>query len=152
MEDEPQAEVGLLLVAEDIAGELSAEKVAGGLRRRLGLTPAAWLPVTCDFDIDEPAVTEALNRLSARGSQPDLILLQEAWQPPIEETLAFFQNLVRLQVDPAKLWIVLIGRPASDGRAMPAGNAECRVWYEALRRLGNPAVRAVRLDKNGNNA
>lgn len=74
------------------------------------------------------------------GSCPPLLLLQEAWQPPIQEMLRFLREL-RCHCGKETLIIVgLIGKPDPDTILTRVTDTELQVWREKTAILLDPCL------------
>ena len=77
-----------------------------------------------------------------------LLLVQEAWQPPIRENLRFIQDLRTISGDRTMIWVGLIGRPGQDTVFTRATEEEYGVWQQRLKALGDPYLGMERLAAN----
>jgi hypothetical protein len=84
---------------------------------------------------------ESLAPLGAAADQGELagvLLLQEAWQPPLKETELFLRQLRRLIGDETPLTILLIGRPTAETVLTPVDPEPLMIWSQKMRVLGDP--------------
>jgi len=90
-------------------------------------------------------VLQKLTRLREEGLVSGLLLIQEAWQPPIRENLRFIQDLRTVSGDRTMIWVGLIGRPGQDTVFTRATEEEYKVWQQRLKALGDPYLGMERL-------
>jgi hypothetical protein len=100
-----------------------------------------------DVKGDEEILRE-LGRLQKEGVAPGLLLVQEAWQPPIRENLRFIQDLRTASGDKTMLWVGLIGRPRKGSVFTHATEEDVKVWQKKLKALGDPYLGVERLAAN----
>jgi len=73
------------------------------------------------------------------------LLLQEAWQPPIEEFFFFLRRLRQLVGDKVLLSIVFIGKPGPETIFTVVGDQDYRIWRKKIDTLGDPYLQCIRL-------
>ncbi|RTZ95935.1 MAG: hypothetical protein DSY90_12010, partial [Deltaproteobacteria bacterium] len=74
-----------------------------------------------------------------------LLILQEAWQPPIVEDVAIIKALRQHLGDHTPIIVGLIGKPEPDTIFTPVTPTNWRTWQERLASLGDPYLRLERL-------
>jgi hypothetical protein len=72
-------------------------------------------------------------------------MIQEAWQPPIRETLDFLAALRRRLGAQVPIFIGLIGRPEADTMLTPVTDADFGVWRRKVASLADPYLQVERL-------
>jgi uncharacterized protein DUF2868 len=71
---------------------------------------------------------------------PPLLILQEAWQPPIQEMLRFLREL-RLHCDEETVIIVaLIGKPDPETLFTPVTDTDLHIWQQKVATLSDPCL------------
>lgn len=86
------------------------------------------------------------------GENPRLdgvLVLQEAWQPPIRETLLFLAQLRDRLGKTGRIVVGLIGKPAAGTIFTPVREEDWRIWKRKIDAIGDPYVRAERLLNHG---
>lgn len=101
--------------------------------------------------IDEEGIMDGhfLNGLSLsdkKGIDSDLLVIQEAWQPPIRETLGFIKKLSDIQGRTGAIMVGLIGKTGNGGNLTMVRDHEWDVWYKKIKSLGNPYISLMRLE------
>lgn len=92
-----------------------------------------------------PGVEEAesltpLGTAAVQGHLTGVVLLQEAWQPPLKETELFLRELRRLTGETMPLTILLIGRPIAETILTPVEPEQLRIWRLKMQALGDPCL------------
>ena len=73
------------------------------------------------------------------------LIVQEAWNPPIRETLEFIKNLREAVGPGALIHVGLIGKPNPDTVFTPARGIDHSIWHDAILSLGDPKTGVKRL-------
>ncbi|GBC60609.1 DUF2868 domain-containing protein [Desulfonema ishimotonii] len=76
---------------------------------------------------------------------PNVLILQEAWQPPIRETLTFIQALRKILGEQSRIEVGLIGKPGPDTIFTPVKEENWNIWTQKLNTMGDPWLRLERL-------
>ena len=77
---------------------------------------------------------------AAEGSLDGVMVVQEAWQPPLRETGHFFRILRRLAGESTMLTILLVGRPQGASVLTPVDAEAERIWRLTIQALGDPRI------------
>ncbi|MFO7765884.1 MAG: DUF2868 domain-containing protein [Pelovirga sp.] len=84
---------------------------------------------------------DLLNQVISILKKKDLagiIVLQEAWQPPIREIVTLLDQLRRIIGTTSPLAIALIGKPSGDNPLTPVQPGDLSVWLKTTRTLADP--------------
>ncbi len=76
--------------------------------------------------------------LNGRDTKPGIILLQEAWQPPIKETLSFIKNVRGCVGKKTPLMVALVGKPRPGTIFTPVGEIDWTIWQAKLATVSDP--------------
>lgn len=90
---------------------------------------------------------EVLNFLRGEGGRVSsaLLIIQEAWQPPIREMLSFLRSL-RLELDEETTMIVaLVGKPNGETMLTPVSENDLRIWRQGTAGLMDPCLQVTAL-------
>jgi len=136
------------LIPDDIFEACQKGDLEGVVFKALGCTIGEKLRFGEDMKTDEQILHE-ISRMRQQGSLDGLLIVQEAWQPPIRENLGFIQDLRRALGDQAMIWVGLIGRPKPGAVFTQVKGAEWQVWQEKLKALGDPYLGVERLAAHG---
>jgi hypothetical protein len=116
------------------------------VRARLGYQITAILPVwTLEQSHDEEL--EAVRTTMRAEHCEDVLLLQEAWQPPIQELLYFLEKLRRITGEQSTLIVALVGKPAAGTMLTPVKPLNLQVWQRKISTLADPGLLLVELVK-----
>jgi hypothetical protein len=74
-----------------------------------------------------------------------VLVLQEAWQPPILENLNFLKQLRHRLGERTGIVVGLIGKPGPDTLFTAPGDTDVRVWKHRVDALGDPYLEVERL-------
>ena len=66
-----------------------------------------------------------------------LVIVQEAFQPPIRESIEWLQQLRATQPSTGKMMIFLVGRPQVAGRRKEVCETNQRVWEQSIDALND---------------
>jgi len=130
----------IILIPEDIAGKYRQDELEERLRRRLGLGIGARIVCRFDPKADAQAVEETLKGDSG-ASENRLVFIQEAWQPPIQETLSWIVSIRQKAGVESGFIIGLIGKPSAETIFTPPADTDRMVWAHAVAKQGDPYLR-----------
>lgn len=132
----------LLLIPDELYEECPLPALSGLLHPHIG--PARIDPVRFGaLDLIAGRETEfpaSLSAVLAQGQPAGVLLLQEAWQPPLKETELFVRGLRRMVAPQTPLIILLIGKPAAASILTPVDPGQWLIWRQKMAALGDPAV------------
>jgi hypothetical protein len=88
-----------------------------------------------DYESDRKVLVD----LAASGTDSRAILiLMEAWMPPITDFMVFLQDLRKALPRTASIRIRLVGRPRPETIFTPADPGDMKIWQQKLDSLGDP--------------
>lgn len=134
----------LALIPEDMAGRCPPDAFKDRIQEVLGLEMARWMACEMDADVDMAKVGTALSEMVEAGHEPSalrILVLQEAWQPPIRETLSWLTALRRTIGNTTGVIIGLVGKPAANAALTSPDDTSRMIWEQAANRLGDPFLR-----------
>ncbi len=136
----------IALVPDDIFEECPTEELDTVVCSALGWQVREKLRIGEDQAADQAILAELAGR--NRGEQrPAVLVVQEAWQPPIREVLAFLQELRNAVGEKSRIEVGLIGKPAPDTIFTPVSTDNWTVWQQKLNTFGDPYLGLERLVK-----
>ena len=149
-EPEPAQVVGtggggqaLVLIADEIFSDCPWEEFAELAHRRTGVQPGKYLV------FDEPGDDEELFFHEIKQALgPDInsvLILQEAWQPPIEEFFAFLDDLRAIIGKKLLITILLIGKPTPHTLLTEVRDRDYTIWQQKIIAQGDPYLQCLRL-------
>ncbi len=135
-----------VLMPADMNDDLTGAALASLIRERFHRDPEKILPLGPLPSDTRRSMAELPDFLNASGGS--VLILQEAWQPPIQETLRLFRDL-RVRVgDTCPVGILLAGRPRPPGTdapeadrvrpCLPVADEHRRIWQRRIASLGDP--------------
>lgn len=86
---------------------------------------------------DTRALLVRLGESSVSACQP-LLILQEAWQPPIREMLRLLQEIRETCGDETPIIVALVGRPRPETLFTCASVSDLHIWQQKTAVLGDP--------------
>ncbi len=87
---------------------------------------------------DQERFTRQLATEIQRQPPTGILLIQEAWQPPIREVTWFLRQLRQLAPPATPMAVILLGKPQQDTAITPAATVDLSVWHKTLKTLGDP--------------
>ncbi len=138
----PAGATHLLLLPEDISAHRSADALITDLQH-VGLAVETCLEVR----FDEPLPPSFAKQLadSFRHQSGGVLLLQEAWLPPINDWFHLLRQ-IRAALEPTTpITVVLLGRPSSDAGFFPPSAQDTLLWQRKIAAQGDPFTAAIEL-------
>jgi hypothetical protein len=132
---EPNLSVALL--NEELTARTSQADIVRAGEEYFSMSIGEILEIGGRLDQDQE-VLEQLKSMDWQGKQSGLLFIQEAWQPPILENLAFLRQLRMTLPEKGKIAVLLIGKPTPETVFTPPGKIDRKVWEEQLQALGDP--------------
>lgn len=130
------------LVPDDLFDAFSKKNLETIVQKKLGCKLSGLKRIGLDFESD----LDSLEIFSTR--QPESIravmVLQEAWQPPIREFLYFMKKIRECIGKKSPLIVGLIGKPRTETIFTPVGSTDWDIWNMKITALGDPWMRLER--------
>ena len=136
----------LALIPDELLEDFPKEECTRQVRTRLGYDIAALLPVWT-FEQSEDEELEAVKKIMTEKKHADLLLLQEAWQPPIQELLSFLEKVRMIIGKEPTIIVALVGRPAAGTILTPVKSLNLQIWQRKISTLSDPGLQLVELVK-----
>jgi hypothetical protein len=128
-------------VSEDIYRRCDRPELQSHLKSLLGWGFAYLFPIAGELTADRACIDEAVDLHSADGGA--VVLVQEAWQPPIVEIVRIISELRKRGGRDMRIGVLLIGKPGGDTIFTPVKPADKDMWIKVLAMLGDPYLRVV---------
>ncbi len=132
-----ESNLGIALMNEELATHSSRTDIVRAGETYFGMSISDTLEIGGRLDRDQE-ILKHLRTMDWAGKQSGVLLIQEAWQPPILESLAFLRQLRMALPEKGKIAVLLIGKPSSETVFTPPGKIDRKVWEEQLQALGDP--------------
>ncbi|MFZ5563635.1 MAG: DUF2868 domain-containing protein [Thermodesulfobacteriota bacterium] len=131
----------IVLVAEEIAHLVPDQDLERRLAHTLGLDLADRLSVEQDPVADARELAELLSRHAGEAENLRVVVVTEAWQPPLAETLSWLSALRRATGPQTGLIVGLVGKPEAGNLLTRPDTTDRRVWELAVSSLQDPFAR-----------
>ncbi len=128
----------LVLIPDELFDDCEPGRLAELCQQAFGYTVARSLRLDEEYG-DTSLIYSQLQR-EADMSCPPILVIQEAWQPPIQEMLRFLREL-RLQCGEETVIVVaLIGKPTPDSIFTRVTGNDLHVWQLKTATLSDPCL------------
>ncbi len=140
------ADCAVVFIAEELAGICTPDAIHRRIEQGMGYAVLKQEIARGDPETDASRLRETVKSLPAgHKSLCRIVLLLEAWQPPIRETLSWIMAMREAAGDHTGMVIALSGRPAADTPLTPPSDIDHGIWEQAVAKLGDPYLRVERL-------
>lgn len=127
----------LVLVPEELMGALDAAMLQGAVLR-LGGGGEARVQELPFSATGEQALLERIQRSHAAAELDALVLVQEAWMPPLQETHKLLAALRGATAADTPLTILLIGKDQGQAEPAPVQPEHAAIWRRKMQALADP--------------
>ncbi len=134
----------IALLPDELATVLPFAAVQEQLRRRAGYQLRQTVPFWT-LDKSEAEELAILKKAMAAHDCADVVIVHEAWQPPVQELLTWLAGLRRALGQQALIRITLIGRPAAENLLTPPLPEHVRIWRQKLAALSDSGLHLLEL-------
>jgi hypothetical protein len=135
-------EVLTVLVPEELADQCPFEQLYQAIHQGTGISPSSHVLLD---PYEQDTLLARLQAMTWHEDRARVVIVQEAWQPPIREILDFVTTLSTLFRHPATITIALIGKPAPETILTSPDDMNAQVWLDQIARLANPAIEVIKL-------
>jgi hypothetical protein len=139
----------IALVHDDVFDDFSDDELRDAVRKNIGYDLHEKIRIGRDPENDRKVLAE-IAEMKQKEQEPAVFLLQEAWQPPIEETLTFIKTLREMMGEKAKIILGLTGKPGTHTFFTPVKARDWNVWKKNMDIMGDPFLRLERMVANDN--
>ncbi len=130
-----------------IGADEPREGLESALRKHLGIHCMEIIAGEMDAREDSRRVREALERIPEK-TRPRIVIVQEAWQPPIRETLSWIRSIRGAAGKSAGMIIALVGKPAADTYFTRPSETDGNTWEKTIHRMDDPYIRTEMLGED----
>jgi len=134
------------LVPDELFEDCSREALRKQVRARLGYEVAAVMPIWTLERSEDEELAALKDKMTAENCE-DVLLLQEAWQHPIQELLTFLCRLRETIGEQPTIIVALVGKPAADTMLTPVEDLNLQIWQQKIATLADPGLQLVELVK-----
>lgn len=90
-----------------------------------------------DPDTDQKVIQTVAENKEIHGKSR-IFILQEAWQPPIQETRMFIEELRQEVGKNVNILVMLVGKPIAGDIFTPAAEQDKKIWKSFIDKIGDP--------------
>lgn len=123
--------MAILIVDPELAKRIDRGKTDAAVEQAIGWSVHHWIRLP-DETQSSSDFWNAIEPLRSEKSFERIILIQEAFQPPIRETIEWLQQLRATQSKKGKMMIYLVGRPQEAGKRREVCETNQRVWSQTI--------------------
>ena len=128
----------LVLIPDEIHDACSPEEIETVVNRSGRYDIEKIIRTGQDYATDKAMLASLQNREGA--AETDILLIQEAWQPPIMEYIDFISQLRQAVGEAPCIRIGLIGKPRPDTIFTPVAEEDRTIWSRKITALGDPCI------------
>lgn len=147
-ENPPEKSNALVLIPMEIFAHATRNEIQTALADLLGIHPVEVIPVGMDAKEDSRRLREALPEKQEKYQSMRIVVVQEAWQPPIKENTKWIRELRAAAGGTAGMIIALIGKPGHETIFTSPSDGDRHNWEQAVNRLQDPYIRIESLGGN----
>lgn len=130
----------LIMIPDEIFAACRREEIQSVVNRAARHADEEIIRINQDYAADRQMLADMQKR--PLMEQTDILIIQEAWQPPIMEYIDFLKQL-RLAVGHGPcIRIGLIGKPRPDTIFTPVKEENQRIWTQKISAMGDPGIQA----------
>ena len=136
----------LIMIPDELYDSCSREEIESVVNKGTVSVIQEVLRINQDYESDK----ELLANLSSREwmAETDILIIQEAWQPPIMEYIDFIKQLRQALGDGPCIRIGLIGKPQTDTIFTSVKDVNRKIWDQKITAIGDPCIYAEGLVHN----
>lgn len=128
-----------LLIPEDIYSSASIWMIKNTAVTKFGYLIEPVLKITGVSELDELEIKEGL--LSFGGKSGEIVMIvQEAWQPPLKQSLDYFKWIRQLIKKNCEIILVLIGKPSPEKGFLIVNKNDYLLWNAKIKELKDPLI------------
>jgi hypothetical protein len=132
----------LVMIPDEIFASCSREEITSAVQDRFAATVTELVRINENNETDARMLK---NLHSNSSAETDILIIQEAWQPPILEYLHFIKDLRRAIGPGPCIRIGLIGKPQANTIFTPVKEENRKIWTRKISAMGDPCIFAVGL-------
>ncbi|MFO8085884.1 MAG: DUF2868 domain-containing protein [Desulfobacterales bacterium] len=135
----------IVMVPEEIFDQFSDSWIEKKLHDSLGMHATAIIAAKMNTEEDSEQLRQILSEKKDISVSFRTVIVQEAWQPPIKESIQWIKSLCTVTKDSIGTVIALVGKPAGDSDFAPPSDIDRMIWEQAISSLGDPYIRVESL-------
>lgn len=134
----------LVLIPDELFDDLPQGELAGQLRPWTLGAPTEAVRFGAP-EADEAACLAPLRQAADEAALAGVLLLQEAWQPPLREHTRLLTEARRAVGTGTPILVGLIGKPRGQNLLTPVSADHLHIWQRTIQALGDAQCRAAAL-------
>jgi hypothetical protein len=128
----------MALVPEEIIDQGNRAQLPSDIKAFTGFNVLAVIPTAFHPQELDMLANRIHSPKAADTELPAIFILQEAWQPPIRETIWFIRQIRKILGPKPSIFIGLVGKPGPDTLFTPVKKENRRVWEHKITAMGDP--------------
>jgi len=131
----------LALVPDEIFDDCDQAELKKYCQQAFGYNVAEVWRMNEEYEADGTLLNETLLQQlqqKSNSSCPPLLILQEAWQPPIQEMLRFLRELRSHCGEETYIIVALVGKPLPDTLFTKVADTDLQIWQQKVATLIDP--------------
>lgn len=137
----------IVLMPTDLMTLYDRSRLTEVIAQYMGWHVSDVLEICGEAGADQGVMDSMSDALKSEGSA--VVLIQEAWQPPIIEIKDFIKTLRRKLGQKQRIVVLLIGKPEVKNIFTRVDEPDKKVWYRSLRTMGDPYLRLESVGESG---
>ncbi|MBU0908274.1 MAG: DUF2868 domain-containing protein [Proteobacteria bacterium] len=130
----------LVMIPDEIYDSCLREEIQSVVNRGSLYATQEIIRINQDYAADRQMLDGMQNR--PRMGQTDILIIQEAWQPPIMEYIDFIKQLRQAVGYGPCIRIGLIGKPRPDTIFTQVKDENMKIWAQKITAMGDPGIYA----------
>ncbi|MGD9202091.1 MAG: DUF2868 domain-containing protein [Chitinispirillia bacterium] len=131
-----------ILIPEDIVSTINKQEVKDLIYSKYGFNIEKIKTIHFDTDMDKQILEEI-----KMGDIILIFIIQEAWQPPIQEKILFLKELLGIE-KVKNIILSLIGKPGKNSCFTFPEENDMLIWSKAVQSFGDPRIKSEILNRN----
>lgn len=127
----------LALVPAELYGDCDRVRLDLLCRNAFGYSIGEMLRINDAYDVQ--SLASAVSG-KPRGLCGPILIVQEAWQPPIQEMMRFLRQLRACADSESSIIVALLGKPSREGIFTQTSEADLGMWQRGMGTLHDPCL------------
>ncbi len=128
----------LALIPDELFDDCDSVELGQFCQKAFGYKVGRSLRINEEYS-DNSTIIKNLQQ-NGEASCPPLLILQEAWQPPIQEMLRFLRELRAHCNDETHIIVALVGKPKPDTLFTRVAENDLKIWQQKMATLIDPCL------------
>lgn len=133
----------LALIPDELFDDCDFQELEGYCQQAFGYEVDEEIRINEEYS-DNRGLLVRLGK-SPASDCPPLLILQEAWQPPIQEMLRLLQELRETCDQETHIIVALVGKPRPETLFTPVSDSDLHIWQQKTAKLADPCLQVTPL-------